>query len=69
MTTNTQIISGIMESKGFILKNSYQIYNNCMHIFPYEYFSPLQYGKVILTENSHCIHHFASSWNPEKKKD
>lgn len=68
LTTNTQIISGIMESNGFILKNSYQIYKNCMHMFPYEYFSPLQYGKIFLTENTHCIHHFASSWNPEKRK-
>ena len=32
----------------FILKNGYQIYKNCMHIFPYDYFSPLQYGKIII---------------------
>ena len=68
MTTNTQIISGIMKSNGFNLKNSYQVYKNCMHIFPYDYFSPLQYGKLFITENTHCIHHFASSWNPEKRK-
>ena len=68
LTTNTQIISGIMESNGFQLKNGYQIYKNCMHMFPYEYFNPLQYGKIFLTENTHCIHHFASSWNPEKRK-
>ena len=68
LRTNTQIISSIMESNGFMLKNGYQIYKNCIHIFPYEYFSPLQYGKIILTENTYCIHHFASSWNPEKRK-
>jgi len=68
ITTNTQIISGIMASNGFVLKNSYQIYKNYVHIFPYDYFSPLKYGKIILTENSHCIHHFASSWNPGKRK-
>jgi mannosyltransferase OCH1-like enzyme len=68
MTTNTQIISGIMESNGFLLKNGYQIYKNCMHMYPYEYFNPLQYGKIIITENTHCIHHFASSWNPGKRK-
>lgn len=68
MTTNSQIISGIMESNGFILKNSHQIYKNCMHMFPCEYFSPLKYGKIFITENSYCIHHFASSWNPEKRK-
>jgi mannosyltransferase OCH1-like enzyme len=68
LTTNTQIISNIMESNGFILKNSYQIYKDCMHVFPYDYFSPLQYGKILTTENSHCIHHFASSWNPDRRK-
>jgi len=68
MTTNTQIISGIMQANGFILKNGYRVYKDCMHIFPYDYFSPLQYGKILLTENTHTIHHFASSWNPEKRK-
>ncbi len=68
MTTNTQIISGIMQSNGFQLKNGYQIYKDCMHMFSYDYFSPLQYGKIIITENTHCIHHFASSWNPGKRK-
>ena len=68
MTTNTQIISGIMESNGFVLKNGYQVYRNSMHMFPYEYFSPLQFGKIKLTENTYCIHHFASSWNPDKRK-
>lgn len=68
LTTNTQIISGIMRSNGFDLRNGYQIYNDCMHIFPNDYFSPLNYGKLILTENSHCIHHFAGSWNTETTK-
>jgi mannosyltransferase OCH1-like enzyme len=68
MTTNTAIISNHMQANGFVLKNGYQVYRNCMHMFPFEYFSPLQYGKIFLTENSHTIHHFASSWNPEKRK-
>ena len=68
MKTNSQIISGIMESNGFLLKNSYQIYKNCMHIFPKDFFSPIQFGKIILTGNTHCIHHFAGSWNPERMK-
>jgi hypothetical protein len=68
MTTNTQIISSIMERNGFVLENGYQVYKDCMHMFPRDYFSPIHYGKLILTENSHCIHHFASSWNPESRK-
>lgn len=67
-TTNTQIISGIMERNGFILKNGHQVYKDCMHMFPKDYFCPLHFGKIILTENTHCIHHFASSWNPNKRK-
>ena len=68
MTTNTTIISEHMKSNGFILENGYRVYRDCAHMFPFEYFSPLQYGKVFLTGNSHTIHHFASSWNPEKRK-
>lgn len=68
MTTNTQIISGIMAKNGFVLKNGYRIYKDCMHMFPSDYFSPMRYGKILLTENSYCIHHFASSWNPDRRK-
>jgi mannosyltransferase OCH1-like enzyme len=68
MTTNTRIISGIMQSNGFKLQNSYQVYQNCMHVFPNDYFCPLKFGKVILTDNTHCIHHFASTWNPGSRK-
>jgi hypothetical protein len=68
MTTNTRIISGIMGSNGFKLQNSYQVYQNCMHVFPNDYFCPLKFGKVILTDNTHCIHHFASTWNPGSRK-
>ncbi len=68
MKTNSQIISSIMASNGFILENSYQIYKNSIHIFPKDYFSPIQYGKKILTSNTYCIHHFAGSWNPKRMK-
>ena len=63
MTTNVQIISGIMTTNGFVLKNGYQVYKNKMHIFPKTYFCPKgRTGIITLTEDTYCIHHFASSW-------
>lgn len=63
MTTNVEIISGIMGKNGFKLENSYQIYKDCMHIFPKDYFCPKsRSGLISLTPNTHCIHHFEGSW-------
>ena len=68
MTTNTQIISRIMTSNGFVLNGEYQIYKNNMHAFPKDFFCPKSStGLLSLTENSYCIHHFAKSWtNPTR---
>jgi len=64
MTSNVLIISKLMSSNGFKLVNSYQVYKNCMHIFPKDYFCPKgRTGIIKLTENSYCIHHFAASWH------
>lgn len=69
LTSNAQIISGIMASNGFTLKNSYQVYKNCMHIFPKEYFCPKsRTGILTITPNTFCIHHFAASWDTPKLK-
>ncbi len=63
MTTNVQIISNIMLKNGFELNNTFQVYKDCMHIFPTEFFCPKnRTGVITLTENTYCIHHFASSW-------
>lgn len=67
MTSNVLIISKIMSDNGFVLKNGYQVYKNCMHIFPKDYFCPKSgTGTITLTKNTHCIHHFASSWQPRR---
>lgn len=68
LTTNAQTISRIMAGNGFVLNNSYQVYKDSVHIFPKDYFCPLKYGKVFITENTHCIHHFAGTWNPPKTR-
>lgn len=65
-TTNVEIISEIMAKKGFRLKNSYQVYENSIHIFPKDYFCPKsRSGIITLTPNTRCIHHFAGSWLPK----
>ncbi|MGV3631152.1 MAG: glycosyltransferase family 32 protein [Bacteroidota bacterium] len=69
LTTNVQIISGIMARNGFVLENSYQVYKDCMHVFPKDYFCPKsRTGVVTLTENTHCIHHFNGSWQSKRMK-
>lgn len=69
LTTNVQIISGIMARNGFVLENSYQVYRDCLHVFPKDYFCPKsRTGIVTLTENTHCIHHFKGSWQNQRMK-
>jgi len=64
LTSNVLIISKLMSDNGFKLENSYQVYENCMHIFPKDYFCPKsRTGIITLTENTYCIHHFAASWH------
>lgn len=69
MTTNVEIISGMMAANGFVLKNGYQVYQDCMHMFPQDYFCPKsRSGVITLTPNSYCIHHFEGSWQPQRTK-
>lgn len=69
MTTNVEIISKIMLANGFRLDNTYQVYRGYMHMFPADYFCPkARSGKVTLTPNTYCIHHFAGSWQPVSYK-
>lgn len=69
LTTNVEIISSVMTNNGFILKNSYQVYKDCMHIFPKDYFCPkARSGLITITPNTYCIHHFAGSWQPLSSK-
>lgn len=67
---NTLIISELMSEKGILLNNSYQEISNYVTFYPKEYFCPKNYltEKIELTENSFCIHHFASSWYPTHRK-
>ncbi|MCF8378565.1 MAG: glycosyl transferase [Bacteroidales bacterium] len=67
--TNVFIIGSLMATNGFQLKNGYQIYKNCMHIFPKDYFCPKsRTGLITITQNTYCIHHFAGTWLPKRIK-
>ena len=63
-TPNTLIISRIFNKRGIRLDNSYQVWENELHLFPQDYFCPKSYrtGKIECTDNTYCIHHFAGSW-------
>ena len=69
LTTNVQIICGIMSQKGFPLVNGYRIYEECLHVFPKDFFcAKSRSGKLEVTNNTYCIHHFAGSWQPRRMK-
>ena len=69
LTTIVQTFSRIMSGNGLLLNNTYQVYKEEMHVFPKDYFSPKSNtGVTNLTQNSVCIHHYASSWEPLRLK-
>lgn len=63
-TPNPQIFSKMFAKKGLKLNNTYQVYDNSLHIFPKDYFCPKSYddGKITITENTRVIHHFSGTW-------
>lgn len=69
-TSNTVIITEMMKEKGFKMNNCFQSKEGYVAFYPNEYFCPKSYktGQTLLTENSYCIHHFAKSWIPTRKK-
>lgn len=69
-TSNTYIITQMMLQKGFIMNNKFQEIQEYVTFYPNDFFCPKSYktGRIELTENSYCIHHFAKSWIPLKSK-
>ncbi len=69
MTTNTIIISRIMQANGFVIDGKYGVYKDDMYVFPVDYFCPLTSTRVLkCTKNTYCIHHFAGSWCERTRK-
>ncbi|MBD3583460.1 glycosyltransferase family 32 protein [Flavobacterium selenitireducens] len=69
-TSNTFIITQMMKQKGFKMTNTFQEIDGYVAFYPNDYFCPKSYktGRIELTKNSACIHHFAKSWIPAGKR-
>lgn len=65
-TPNTTIITQLMKEKGFIMNNTFQKIENYVAFYPTDFFCPKSYqtGRMNITKNTHCIHHFSGSWKP-----
>jgi len=67
-TTNVRTIDLSMRAHGFVPNEKHQVYKD-MHIFPTEWFCPLQTtGELLITEDSYCNHHFCGSWGDSPKR-
>ena len=64
-TPNTRIIANFLRGKGLLFDNTRQkLGDNYLIVYPVTYFSAKQFpsGKLLVTENTYCIHNFAGSW-------
>ena len=71
MKTNVDTITELTKQNYLIkLNNETQKIENDLVFYSKEWFCPKEYstGKIILTDNTHCIHHFAGSWLDEDIK-
>lgn len=68
--SNTFIITDMMKKKGFKMNNRFQEIKGYVTFYTNDVFCPKSYktGLIELTDDSHCIHHFAKSWIPFRKK-
>ncbi|WP_066874224.1 glycosyltransferase family 32 protein [Clostridium mediterraneense] len=68
---NTRTITDItLKNYNLKLNNKYQVLDNNIHIYPFDYFCAKDWrtGKINITENTYTIHHFMGSWVPKKEK-
>ena len=70
MTTNVTTITNNMLLYGLKQNNTYQDFPDLVTFYPKDYFCPKSYsdGKIYLTANTYCIHHFAGSWISTRNK-
>ena len=68
--SNTYVITQMMKKKGFLMDNTFQEIEGYVSFYSSDYFCPKSYktGRIDLTKNSYCVHHFAKSWIPWRKK-
>ncbi len=71
ITTNVKTITDITYNNYKLVKNNqYQILEEDIHIYPSEYFCPINpmNGDKNITPNTYAIHHFNGSWCPKKER-
>lgn len=66
----TVLTTNLLGQHGLAIANQIQIINNFV-LFPCDYFSPIDYftGELRLTENSHSIHWYNSSWQSSYERE
>lgn len=69
-TTNVRRLTSLLGDYGLRPDGSYQELRAGIVVYPQEYFSPFDYinGRMKVTSNTHCIHHFDVSWVPWYRK-
>lgn len=68
LTTNVTTITKLLLPEGLVPNNTYQEVAG-LALYPYDYFCPrdIHTMKLVITENTHTIHHFAGSWLPKEE--
>lgn len=63
LTTNVEFVSDCMRKHGFLQNGKEQEYKD-LHVFPVDYFCPLQTtGEYFRTQNTYCEHRGLGSWS------
>lgn len=70
LTTNVTRITDTLLNHGLVQNNTLQSPGG-FTLFPADYLCPKSYvdGKIYLTENTLCIHHFSGSWKSDEDID
>lgn len=72
LIANTIIITDISKAQfGLEINNKYQVLSSDVHIYPNDFFCPMDWAlqKIVTTDNTYAIHHFAGSWIEGKEKN
>lgn len=69
-TPNTKILTSLLERKGLVCNNEFQILKDDIFVYPEIFFSAyhMKYILDISTQETYTVHHFKASWVPKKKK-
>ena len=61
-------VTELYEHMGLVLGSGVLSFNG-INIYPVDYFNPkLPNGKIVMTENTRCIHHYSASWYTPRER-